>query len=87
MSEPVTEPTVEKHSSRVKFKLIAAAVLAVLLLFFILSNGQSVEVSYMTADGRAPLWVVLLATALIGGMLGQVIEATIRRSRRERRDK
>lgn len=85
MAKPAPEQTGEKRKSRVKIKLIVAAALAVLMVLFILSNSQSVEVSYMTVDGRAPLWVVLVVTALVGGLLGQALEATLRKARRDRR--
>ncbi|MCL4422800.1 MAG: lipopolysaccharide assembly protein LapA domain-containing protein [Actinobacteria bacterium] len=47
---------------------ISAAVL-VLLLIFILENGQSVKISYLGAHGRLPLGIALLFSAAGGALL------------------
>src|SRR4249920_472860 len=66
------------------------AVILLLLLIFILQNGQKVDVSYMGAHGHLPLGVALLLAAVCGVLLvvlagtariGQ-LRATARRHRR-----
>jgi uncharacterized integral membrane protein len=48
---------------------LAAAVVLVLLLVFILENGSRVKVSYFGASGHLPLGVALLLAAVGGALL------------------
>jgi lipopolysaccharide assembly protein A len=48
---------------------ICAAVLAILLIIFILENGKKVEISYMGVTGHLPLGVALLVAAAAGALL------------------
>ena len=66
------------------------AVILLLLLIFILQNGQKVDIAYMGAHGHLPLGVALLLAAVCGVLLvvlagtariGQ-LRATARRHRR-----
>jgi len=45
------------------------AVILLLLLIFILQNGQKVDISYMGAHGHLPLGVALLLAAVCGVLL------------------
>jgi uncharacterized integral membrane protein len=49
--------------------LALAAVVLVLLLVFILENGQSANVGYFGAHGHLPLGVALLLAAAAGALL------------------
>lgn len=49
--------------------LIAAAVVLLFLLIFVLQNGQRVEVSFLGADGTLPMGVALLLAAVFGVLL------------------
>ena len=66
------------------------AVVLLLLLIFILQNGQKVDIAYMGAHGHLPLGVALLLAAVCGVLLvvlagtariGQ-LRSTARRHRR-----
>ncbi|MHB8263287.1 MAG: lipopolysaccharide assembly protein LapA domain-containing protein [Acidimicrobiales bacterium] len=57
--------------------IIAAALVLVLLLVFILQNTRSVKISYFTTSGRLPLGVALLLAA-IGGLLLAGVIASLR---------
>ena len=51
---------------------VAAALFAVvllLLLIFILENGQQVDIAFFGAHGHIPLGVALLLAAILGGLL------------------
>jgi uncharacterized integral membrane protein len=69
---------------------IAAAIVLVMLLVFILQNTRSVRISYLGASGEMPLGVALLFAA-IGGLLFASLVAALRvwqlRHRRTRRGK
>ena len=66
------------------------AVVLLLLLIFILQNGQSVDISYLGAHGHLPLGVTLLLSAVCGVLLVVLagtarisqLRATARRHRR-----
>ncbi len=66
------------------------AVILLLLLIFILQNGQKVEISYLGAHGHLPLGVALLLAAVCGVLLVVLagtarisqLRATARRQRR-----
>ena len=66
------------------------AVVLLLLLIFILQNGQKVDISYMGAHGHLPLGVALLLAAVCGVLLVVLagtarisqLRATARRHRR-----
>ena len=52
-----------------------AAVVLLLLLIFILQNGQQVEVSFFGADGHLPLGVAMLLSAVAGALLVALLGA------------
>ncbi|CAN5702390.1 hypothetical protein BH10ACT1_BH10ACT1_23030 [soil metagenome] len=54
-------------------------VLAVIVIAFAAANTRRTKVSFLVADVRAPLVVVLLATAVVGALIG----ALIRRRRKD----
>ncbi len=58
------------------------AVLVVLALWFVFSNGQSVEVKYIVGDTTAPLWLMIVLAIGVGMLLDR---ALVLRGRRKRR--
>jgi uncharacterized integral membrane protein len=87
--------TDEQHvagRTRMGLAWVAAALSAVvllLLLIFILENGQQVDIAYFGAHGHLPLGVALLLAAVLGILLvvipgaGRIIQ--LRRTARRRR--
>lgn len=59
------------------FGLVAAALVTVLLLIFILQNTRSVKITYFTVTGTIPVGVALLLAA-IGGLLLAGLVASLR---------
>ena len=68
--------------------VVAAAIVLILLLIFILENTASVKISFLGAGGRIALGVALLLAAvggaLIVGILGAARIAQVRRHARRR---
>ena len=68
------------------------AVLLLLLLIFILQNGQRVSIGYFGAHGHLPLGVALLLAAVLGVLLvvipgtGRIIQLRITARRHQRLD-
>lgn len=54
-------------------RLVPAAVLAIVLIAFAVANTKRVKVNFLVADARAPLIVVLLATAVVGAVIGALL--------------
>lgn len=90
---PVDLPTHRVRRTRMGGLWAAAALSALvllLLLIFILENGQRVSISYFGAHGHLPLGVALLLAAVLGVLLvvipgtGRIIQlrVTARRHRR-----
>jgi uncharacterized integral membrane protein len=62
-------------------KTVGYVVLAVIVTIFLLRNAQSVEVDFVVASLEVPLFLVLLATLLLGAVLALGISG-LRRHRK-----
>jgi len=69
---------------RIDFGVLGAIVGAVALLIFILQNTDQTEVTWLFFDGQAPLWVVIVVTAVLSVALAQLVLLVWRRRRRRR---
>ncbi|MDA8283728.1 MAG: lipopolysaccharide assembly protein LapA domain-containing protein [Actinomycetota bacterium] len=71
-------------------KVLPALVVLMLIVLFVLQNSQSAKVSFLTASGRLPLAIALLAAVALGALfvltLGSIrilqLRKLIRRSSR-----
>lgn len=72
----------EERGRRVRIGLIAAGVVGVLLLLFVLQNTESQDVTFLFFEVRTPLWLALLVAAAMGVVLGEVAGYLLRRRRR-----
>ncbi len=61
---------------------VGGGVIALLLLVFIFSNNETVEVSLLLIAPTLPLWTVLGLTALAGFLVGMLLGG--RRAKRKR---
>jgi uncharacterized integral membrane protein len=91
----VTLPTHRVRRTRIGGLWIGAALFALillLLLIFILENGQRVSIGYFGAHGHLPLGVALLLAAVLGVLLvvipgtGRIIQLRITARRHQRID-
>jgi uncharacterized integral membrane protein len=79
---PTQDQTAGRNvSPRTIARIVVALVLLVLLAIFVAQNGQRVRVDVFFWHGRPPLWLALLVTAVIGGIIGQIIGHSMRRRR------
>ena len=69
---------------RIDFGVLGALIGAVALLIFILQNTDQTEVTWLFFDGQAPLWVVIVVTAVLSVALAQLVLWVWRRRRRRR---
>lgn len=58
---------------KARARIVAAAVLAVLLTLFAVLNGQTVRVHFIFTTARVPMIVVIVVCAVIGVVVGWLI--------------
>jgi len=69
---------------RIDFGVLGAIVAAAALLIFILQNTDEQEVTWLFFDANAPLWVVIVVTAVLSVALSQLVLFVWRRRRKRR---
>lgn len=69
-----------RDGSGVSPKLVVFGILAVLLVWFMLINTESVSVSWIFGTSEIPLIWVIIGSALLGAVIGWIFSVT-RRSR------
>ncbi|CCG05496.1 lipopolysaccharide assembly protein LapA domain-containing protein [Blastococcus saxobsidens] len=85
--QPAPEPVRERHTGRAIGRTLALALLifvTVLLVLFVVFNGQTVQISLVFTDVQAPLVLALLIGAALGGLLVW-LAGLVRRARRRKR--
>ncbi|MGQ0824284.1 MAG: lipopolysaccharide assembly protein LapA domain-containing protein [Actinomycetota bacterium] len=68
----------DRRETSETIRLVVIGLLVVALVGFVLDNTDDVAIEYVFGDTDAPLIVVLVATAVIGAVIGWLI----RRARR-----
>lgn len=63
-------------------EIFGAGVLALVLLIFIVQNSNDVNVHWLVFSKRAEVWVVIIVSAVLGYLIGQLIEFSLKRRRR-----
>ena len=76
------ELTEESGRSRGLEKLIVVAIVAVALAAFVVQNTKDTPVSWLMFDESAPLWIVIVISAVAGAVLSEAAGWLIRRIRR-----
>lgn len=84
-----TTGTAQRHTGRTIGRTLALALLVfvtVVLVLFVVFNTQTVDISLVFADVRAPLVVALLIAAVLGAAIVGLLNAvlTVRGRRRNR---
>ena len=74
-----------QEQRRVDFGVIGAIVATAALLVFILQNTDEEEVTWLFFDANAPMWVVIVVTAVLSVALSQFVLLILRRRRRRSR--
>jgi uncharacterized integral membrane protein len=64
------EATQDRRSAATTARLIVGALLLAALIAVIVDNRRSVSVGYVVGDAEAPMFVVLVAAALAGAIIG-----------------
>ena len=64
-------------------RLVLAALLLVALVLFVAQNTDDVAVDWLVFDLTLPLWLLLVLTAVVGAVLGEVAGWLFRRRGRD----
>lgn len=62
-------------------KFVAAALVAVALIAFVLQNTDSTPVRWLFIDRSAPLWLIIVVSAVAGAVLSEILGWIVRRRR------
>ncbi|MBI5341521.1 MAG: DUF1049 domain-containing protein [Mycolicibacterium rufum] len=75
-----TEPTLSRRSGGVgaKLALIAAGLLSIALLTFVLQNTVHTTINFLGWNADVAQGISLLAAAVVGGVIALVVSAAIR---------
>ena len=65
--------------------MVIALLVAVLLIVFVVQNDNEVPVTWLFVEVNGPLWAVIIAAAVAGAVLSEVLGWVVRRTRRRRR--
>ncbi len=71
-----------RRPSRGRGRLVVVAVIAVLVVVFILQNGADTQLNYLWFDFTWPAWLVILLTLVVGVIAGLLVGAYARRPRK-----
>jgi len=62
-------------------KFVAAALVAVALVAFVVQNTDSTPFQWFFIDRSAPLWLIIVVSAVAGAVLSEILGWIIRRRR------
>jgi uncharacterized integral membrane protein len=71
-SDSVSESNARSIRARQTFRLVVVVVLVAIVVAFAVDNSQDVEVGWLFGEGSLPLWVVIVATFVVGNLAGYV---------------
>jgi uncharacterized integral membrane protein len=80
--EPSEKPPAPRRGISPEF--VVAIVVAALLVVFIVQNSDKSKVTWLVKSTHTPLWAVIFVSAVVGYLLGQLVEYGLRRRRRHR---
>ena len=67
-------------------RAILAGVALILAVIFIVQNGNRAKFSFLFFDWHPRVWVVIVASLLLGALLGQAIGLLFRRRKKDKKD-
>jgi uncharacterized integral membrane protein len=71
-----------EKSSIASGRLIITGIVILALVFFIGQNTKSVDIQWLFFEGDAPLWLMLVLSALAGAIIALGVSITLRRRNR-----
>lgn len=78
-------PHEERHGFRTNPRQIVGGVVAVVLVAFVIANGDQQEISFLFWEATVPLWLALGLSALLGLAVGFLLGGRRQKRRNARR--
>ncbi len=75
------EPNDQRRAKTGLGKFIGAAAVAVALIAFVVQNTDNTPVRWFFIDRSAPLWLIIVISAVAGALLSEILAWIIRRRR------
>lgn len=75
------EPIKQRRTRKGLGKFVSAALVAAALIAFVLQNTDSTPVSWLFIDRSAPLWLIIVVSAVAGAVLSEILGWIVRRRR------
>ncbi len=75
------DPNIQPTAKTGIGKFIGAALVAVALIAFVVQNTDSTPVQWFFIDRSAPLWLIIVVSAVAGAILSEIIGWIVRRRR------
>jgi uncharacterized integral membrane protein len=72
-----------REKSLASGRLIITGVVILALVFFVGQNTDSVDIQWLFFEGDAPLWLMLVLSALAGAIIALGVSLTLRRRNRD----
>jgi len=72
-----------RRETRDTVRIVAVVVLVAILVAFVVANTNTVQVHFVFFTAQVELIWVLLVTALLGGVVGRLLQWKLAKSRRE----
>jgi uncharacterized integral membrane protein len=79
---PPSRQATRKSHTGAYIRLGVVAVIVVFVLVFVFQNTQRVNVNFLSADFKAPLWLMLLIVLLVGAVIGFFLGVRRRKTKR-----
>ncbi|MCQ3813132.1 MAG: LapA family protein [Acidimicrobiia bacterium] len=76
-----TEPNEKQMTTKGLARFIGAALVAVALIAFVVQNTDSTPVQWFFIDRSAPLWLIIVISAVAGAVLSEIVGWILRRRR------
>jgi uncharacterized integral membrane protein len=70
---------VHRHDAVVILRWVVAAAFVVALLLVGLDNRDKVRIGYVTGEAHAPIWIVVVGSAIAGMVIGLLLKRDRRR--------
>ncbi|MCY4493440.1 MAG: LapA family protein [Acidimicrobiaceae bacterium] len=75
------EPIKQRRSRTGLGKFVSAALVAAALVAFVVQNTDSTPVRWFFIDRSAPLWLIIVVSAVAGAVLSEILGWIVRRRR------
>ena len=78
---PLERESVTRRSGQHTARVVVGVIILVVLVALVVDNRDDTRIGYVFGDAEAPLFVVLIAAAVLGALLGWVVSHWPRRHR------